>query len=81
MEKCVLSQQQEGRAPEMRFPMEELRAENLSLPSQPGGKAVQNGPAVYSSTPSAPRHCYPGEDARDGDAEEVDGEPTPTQGN
>lgn len=83
VENCVLGRQQEGRAPEMRFPMEEVKEENRSFPSQPGGKAlegraVQNGPAVYSRTSSALRHSNPGEDASNGDAEEVDGEPAPT---
>ncbi|EHB10489.1 Raftlin, partial [Heterocephalus glaber] len=67
---CVLGRPQEGR-----FPVEEVRGEKLSLASQPGGKAlegvaVQNGPAVCSRAPSAPRHSDPGEDPRNGYAEE-----------
>uniref|UniRef100_A0A8C2VGV1 Raftlin, lipid raft linker 1 n=2 Tax=Chinchilla lanigera TaxID=34839 RepID=A0A8C2VGV1_CHILA len=83
---CVLGRQQEGRGSERRVPVEEGREEKLSLGSPPAGKAleggaVQNGPAVYSRAPSAPRHSDPGEDARNVGAEEVDGEPTPTPEN
>lgn len=83
---CVLGMQLESRTSEMRVPVHEVRGEKLSLASRPGDKtleggAVQNGPGVYSGTPAAPQHSDPGEDARNGAAEEADGEPTPKDEN
>lgn len=74
---CVLGRQQERRASETRFPVEEVRGEKKALE----GGAVQNGPAVYSRALSGPRHSDPGEDARSGGAGEAEGEPTPTEEN
>ncbi|XP_004631732.1 raftlin isoform X2 [Octodon degus] len=83
---CVLGRQQEGGGSEMRFSEEEVGGEKLALGRRLDGKAmeggaVQNGPAIYSRAPSAPGHSDPGEDARNGGVEEVDGEPTPVHEN
>ncbi|XP_058289719.1 raftlin [Hylobates moloch] len=79
MGNCVSGQQQEGGvSEEMKGPVQEDKGEQLS----PGGglcgvgvegEAVQNGPASHSRALGGvcTGHSNPGEDARDGDAEEV----------
>lgn len=84
---CVLGRQQEdGASEEMKGPMQEVREEEMAPASHLGGGpaecgAVQNGPARFSRVPVVPGHSNPGEDAGNGGAEEVVGEPAPAEEN
>uniref|UniRef100_A0A8D2B5I9 Raftlin, lipid raft linker 1 n=1 Tax=Sciurus vulgaris TaxID=55149 RepID=A0A8D2B5I9_SCIVU len=84
---CVLGRQQEdGASEEMKVPVQDVREEEMAPAGLLGGGpvecgAVQNGPASFSRAPVAPGHSHPGEDAGNGGAEEVVGEPAPAEEN
>ncbi|XP_065395946.1 raftlin isoform X3 [Macaca fascicularis] len=79
MGNCVSGQQQEGGvSEEMKGPDQEDKGEQLSPGGQlcgvgVEGEAMQNGPASHSRVPVGicTGHSNPGEDARNGDAEEI----------
>ncbi|XP_070432081.1 raftlin isoform X1 [Equus przewalskii] len=85
---CVLGLQQEDGAPEeMKVPIQEVTGEEPHPDSRlcVGGEVVQNGPASHCRAPEG--GCCgqsgpdPGEDAREGGAEEVAAEPATAEDN
>uniref|UniRef100_A0A671F2T4 Raftlin, lipid raft linker 1 n=1 Tax=Rhinolophus ferrumequinum TaxID=59479 RepID=A0A671F2T4_RHIFE len=83
---CVLSRQQEvGASEEMKVPFQEVTGEQLCPDSRlcVEGAAMQNGPAGHCRAPAGgcEGQSGPGEDAREGGAEEVAAEPLTAEDN